>query len=162
MVWDGFRVTAIHTLKHSSIPDTAQFIRDLANKHSIPVSNIIVDEDGVGGGVKDILKCKGFINNSAPLNGENYINLKSQCYFKQAERIQANGLYIICPDPSIKELITEELEQVKQKDADKDGKKAVIPKEQVKELIGRSPDYSDALMMREWFELGRTGEYSIA
>lgn len=36
---------------------------------------------------------------------------------------------------------------------DKDGKKQVIPKDKVKELLGRSPDYSDMLMMRCWFEL---------
>jgi phage terminase large subunit len=36
---------------------------------------------------------------------------------------------------------------------DKDGKKAVIPKDKVKENIGRSPDYSDTLMMREYFDL---------
>lgn len=36
---------------------------------------------------------------------------------------------------------------------DKDGKKSVLPKEQVKEVLGRSPDFADTLMMREWFEL---------
>jgi phage terminase large subunit len=36
---------------------------------------------------------------------------------------------------------------------DKDGKKQVMPKDKVKEMIGRSPDFSDTLMMREWFEL---------
>ena len=30
-----------------------------------------------------------------------------------------------------------------------------ISKEDIKNIIGRSPDYSDALMMRMWFELGR-------
>ena len=28
----------------------------------------------------------------------------------------------------------------------------VVPKDKVKELLGRSPDYSDMLMMRCWFE----------
>jgi phage terminase large subunit len=153
MVWDGFRVLSIQALKKSSIPESANLIKSLANQHRIPLSNVIVDEDGVGGGVKDILRCKGFVNNSSPLNKENYTNLKSQCYFRLAERIQNDGLYIHCPDPAIKEFIIQELEQVKQKDADKDGKKAVIPKETIKELIGRSPDYSDALMMREYFDL---------
>jgi hypothetical protein len=50
-------------------------------------------------------------------------------------------------------LIIEELEQVKQKDMDKDVKKSVVPKEKVKELLGRSPDFSDTLMMRQYFEL---------
>ena len=50
------------------------------------------------------------------------------------------------------EQIIQELEQVKQHNMDKDGKKAIIPKDKVKEAIGRSPDFSDALMMRMWFE----------
>ena len=33
------------------------------------MSNIVVDEDGVGGGVVDILKCNGFVNNSRPMDG---------------------------------------------------------------------------------------------
>jgi phage terminase large subunit len=36
---------------------------------------------------------------------------------------------------------------------DKDGKRQVLPKDKVKELIGRSPDFSDTLMMRMWWEL---------
>jgi hypothetical protein len=37
---------------------------------------------------------------------------------------------------------------------DSDKKKGVLSKEKVKEIIGRSPDFSDTMMMREWFELG--------
>ena len=41
-------------------------------------SHIIVDEDGVGGGVKDgISGCKGFVNGSKALKNENFQNLKS-------------------------------------------------------------------------------------
>ena len=47
----------------------------------------------------------------------------------------------------------EEMEQVKLRDIDKDGKQGIIPKERVKELIGRSPDEWDSIMMRYWFAL---------
>jgi hypothetical protein len=56
-------------------------------------------------------------------------------------------------DDRVRQWVIEELEQVKQKKLDSDMKKGVIPKDQVKELIGRSPDFADALMMREAFEL---------
>ena len=46
-----------------------------------------------------------------------------------------------------------ELEQVKQYNMDKDGKRTVLPKDKVKDILGRSPDFADTLMMREWFEL---------
>ena len=38
-------------------------------------------------------------------------------------------------------------------DIDKDGKQSIVPKERVKELIGRSPDEWDSIMMRYWFAL---------
>ena len=71
-----------------------------------------------------------------------------------AEIVNANQMYIDCEDGETKDMIVEELEQVKQFNMDKDGKKRIIPKDKVKELIGRSPDYSDLLMMRMWFSLG--------
>lgn len=40
---------------------------------------------------------------------------------------------------------------VKRDKIDSDGKLQIISKETVKASIGRSPDYSDALMMRMYF-----------
>lgn len=113
------------------------------------------------GGVKDILKCKGFVANSTPIpiKGQklNFNNLKSQCYFKLADMVNAAEIYIDSPDTTVTDMIIEELEVVKQKDVDKDNKMAVISKDRVKELIGRSPDYSDTLMMRMFLELSKSG-----
>ena len=156
MVWSGFRVIEIFTLNKSSVIETSQAIKDLSNKHKVPLNNIIADEDGVGGGVVDILRCKGFVNNSKPMLVENnivqYQNLKTQCYYKLAEMIQNNSIFVNCNDGTVIDTITKELEQVKRDKIDSDGKLQILSKEKVKELIGRSPDYSDALMMRMYFE----------
>ena len=129
-------------------------------------SDILVDEDGIGGGIVDFYKCRGFVNNSSPLPSpdgrrdekgnpikENFDNLKSQCYFRLAKRVNENGIYIECDDPALRQLIIEELEAIKQKNMDSDMKRGVIPKDQMKELLGRSPDFADTLMMREYFDL---------
>lgn len=164
-VWTGHRVR-LYGFSGLSISESASKIQDFRQRFGVGLSSVIVDEDGVGGGVVDILKCKGFVNNSTPLPNpgvprtdekghikpENYDNLKSQCYFRLADRINSGGLYIQC-EPEVKETIIEELEQVKQKDVDSDKKKGVMPKDKVKEVLGRSPDYSDTLMMREVFDL---------
>jgi hypothetical protein len=84
---------------------------------------------------------------------ENYANLKSQCYFRLAERINRGELYFDVSDVNVKADLIQELEQVKQHNMDKDGKKMIVPKDKVKELIGRSPDYADAIMMRELQDL---------
>ena len=84
---------------------------------------------------------------------ENFDNLKSQCYFRLADLVNHNKMYLECEDESIKDLIIEELEQIKQKNMDSDLKKGVIPKDKIKEVLGRSPDFADTIMMRMWFEL---------
>jgi phage terminase large subunit len=165
-VWSGWKVVYLEILIHKKTTEVAASIKLLRKKYSVGLSNIICDEDGVGGGVVDELGCKGFVNNSTPLPNpkdekkENYDSLKSQCYYMLATRINEAGMYVECDlantfysGKSIKELLNQELENVRKKDVDSDKKLGVMPKEKVKELIGRSPDFSDTLMMREWFEL---------
>lgn len=165
-IWDGLRVR-LYSYAGKSVSEVAEIIKGYQTQYGIGNSRTVVDEDGVGGGVVDILKCKGFVNNSTALpnpiapnrdkNGnikpENFANLKSQCYFKLAEYINNGKIYVDCKDVAVREMIIQELEQVKQHNMDKDGKKAVVPKDRVKELIGRSPDFSDTLMMRMYFEI---------
>jgi hypothetical protein len=157
LVWSGFRVIEIFSLDKSSITQTAEAIKSLMLKHKVPISNVIADEDGVGGGVVDVVRCKGFVNNSKALKEDNtvveYQNLKTQCYYKLAEAIQSNKIYVNCADADIQDTIGKELEQVKRDKIDHDGKLRILPKDKVKELIGHSPDYSDALAMRFYFEL---------
>lgn len=155
-VWSGYRVK-VYRYSKKSIVEVSQIVRQLMAENSVPISNVLLDEDGVGGGAVDILACKGFVNNSSPLENpisrtkDNFDNLKSQCYFKLAEKINSDEIFIDCPT-NFKQMIVEELEQVKQKSVDNDAKKGIIPKDKVKEKIGRSPDFSDMLAMRMWFE----------
>ena len=53
----------------------------------------------------------------------------------------------------IKELLIQDLEQIKLKDFDKEGPLKVISKEEIKGIIQRSTDIGDAVMMRMIFEL---------
>ena len=155
-VWSGFRVVEIFSMAKSSITQITEAINGLSIKHKVPLSNVICDEDGVGGGVVDVLGCQGFINNSRALEVDNqivqYQNLKAQCYYKLAEVIQSNNMFIHSEDANVNDEITKELEQVKRDKIDSDGKLQLMSKELVKQAIGRSPDYSDALMMRMYFE----------
>lgn len=155
LVWDGFAIINYYILTKSDIMQTANRVRSICSELKIPMGNVIVDEDGVGGGLVDALRCVGFVNNSRALNGENYINLKSQCYFKLAEAINANKISWLEIDIQTKQSLTEELEVIKRKDIDKDGKLAVLSKDKVKELINRSPDISDAMMLRMYFEVNK-------
>jgi hypothetical protein len=164
-IWSGFRVR-FYQFNGKSVVEVAELIKNFATEHKVPTSNIVCDEDGVGGGVVDILRCKGFVNNSSPLvnpvtrQKENFDNLKSQCYYKLADMVNKAELYIQA-DGKQKQTIIQELEQVKQKSVDNDMKKGVIPKDKVKAAIGRSPDFSDCLAMRMFFEYSPRFQVSV-
>ncbi len=48
------------------------------------------------------------------------------------------------------------------KNSDTDGKLAVISKKEVKEAIGRSPDFADSLMLRAYFNVKDSGQGFIS
>ena len=158
-VWDGLVLIDYVAFNISSTGEIQNSINALRMRYEVPVSDIIVDEDGVGGGVVDNLKCKGFLNNGKPTN-PNYQNLKSECGYKLAEL--ASKIYIRKELPEKeKEMIMLELGMLRTYDADKDGKLRIMPKEKIKEYIGRSPDWLDCFIMRMFWETMPVKKYDI-
>lgn len=170
VVWSGYRIIHIVVLVKANTTEVANQINRLCSIYQVSMSNVCIDDDGVGGGVVDQLPgCYGFVNNSTPLNNplddrkDNYDNLKSQCSFMMAEKVNKGGIYVefdissmfVDDGRSVKELLNQELENVRQKAVDDDKKKGIMPKDKIKELIGRSPDYWDAIMQRMVFDLER-------
>lgn len=160
--WNGLRAEKIVSIDKNTIPELVEIIKGLQSDFKVPNSKIIIDQDGVGGGCVDSFSgCVGFSNGGKALKGENYQNLKTQCYFKLAELVNDGKIYI--KDKSIKDVIIAELEIVKRDKVDKDQQKTAIEGKDIqKQKLGRSPDYADALMMRMWFEcFGGYGDYAI-
>lgn len=159
MVWN--ELTVIHILKLDQVTTdiSINHIKSLMVRYHINISNVVIDGDGVGGGVVDQLKgCNIFLNGGRPIQipntPNNYSILKSQCYYKLAEIVELEKVKIMdVADEDVFDMIYQELQVIKQKDIDMDGKLAVIPKDLVKKIIGRSPDYADCLMMRMIYEL---------
>ena len=163
-VWDGWRVLSRSVLSKEKTTATVAKIKDLQAKHQIPNARILCDEDGVGGGVVDALGCKGFVANSRPFqhdpNNVNYDMLKSQCAWHLAKMVNSGQVYEDA-DTITRELLEEELEQIKQKNIDKDGKRSLQSKDLQKMVLGRSPDDADTYIMRAWFDLAIIEGYSI-
>jgi hypothetical protein len=163
ILWKGFFIENIYQYAKKDTGFVKKEIIRISTEKNIPRSCIVIDEDGIGGGVVDNMTgCKGFVNNSRAYVREknpmtaihNYGNLKAQCYYALADKVNNNqiGIYNTIP-VEMKERIIEDLEQIKRKDPDKDGKLYVTPKEDIKENLGRSPDFGDAMMMRMYFEV---------
>lgn len=154
-VWYGFLCVERHELKKQTLDVTVAKVKEVQRNHKIGASSTVADEDGVGGGVVDFLKCKGFLNNSRPFEGENYENLKTQCSVKMAEKIQKREVGELNASVDVIDIVTEEMEQVKRRDMDKDGKIKIVRKDEIKQMIGRSPDEWDSIMMRYYFEYNK-------
>lgn len=153
MLWEGLSVKQITALEKRGIDETIETIREIRNTHNVQLKNIIVDEDGIGGGVVDALKCTGFINHSKAVENTKYVSIKHECYFKLASYIAAGKINIEGANNEIKQRITKEIEAVKRHNSDKDTRLCVTPKDEIKRRNGFSPDFADCLMMRMYFEL---------
>jgi PBSX family phage terminase large subunit len=158
VLWDGLHAEKFIVLKHKPINETVTICNELIRTHNVKLSNVLVDEDGIGGGAVDYIRCKGFLNGSKAVR-DNYMNLKADCYFKLGELITNN---LITFEPTHKDTIVKELEMVRREKLDSDGKLRVTNKEDLKKRHGLSPDFADAIMMRAFYELKRNfGKYAF-
>jgi hypothetical protein len=165
VVWSGLVVIECLVYSKLSTTELSSEIREQIQKYGIHPNNVIVDSDGVGGGVADQIRGTNFINNSKALHDQNFINLKSQCYVKLSELFKEGKISLNLLDPSKIDELTQELLAIKLKDMDKDNKVAVQSKDEMKKILGKSPDLSDALMMRVYYEIKNqktTGKYAVA
>ena len=163
-VWNGWILEDYKVLPIIDSKGIETEIRVLKAKHSVPNSHICYDSDGIGDYLGSYIQgAKGFINASSPLeelmpDGKrekpNYRYLKTQCEFKLAEKINNNEIWLrAVNNETEKEKFSQELSQLKEKNADKDSKKETLSKEDIKQNIGRSPDRMDMLKMRVYFDL---------
>ncbi len=166
VVWDWF-VWKVFSYSKNRTTETANIIRWLQQQYNVKNSDTICDEDWVWWWVVDMLWCKWFVNNSSPLLSEqekeirNYKNLKDQCYFELEPIISEWRMRLEVDNSLVKETIVEELDVIKQKNPDKWGKLQILTKEEIKQLINRSPDFADTIAMRMYFELNKQPEVQI-
>jgi hypothetical protein len=166
--WHGWKVVNRIEIAKDTLDKQMLRIEEQRLNLGIPKSQVLIDEDGVGGGLVDFGGYKGFISNSAPILqkfatrrspeakklGANYRNLKAQCAFIFAGKVNNNQVLITSIDnPEIRHRIIEDLDSYKIDKIDKDGPLSLESKEKQKESLRRSPDDGDALIMRSYFEL---------
>lgn len=179
--WLDFYAKYIWVYTKSTTSEAVVAIEKMRKLLDCGKSDVLVDQDGVGGGVVDEGRYKGFSGGASVIEDpktkikENYFNLKTQCCYRFAERrineglcgIDVDGIKVDDQDTnvvligkqllSVEKLIAQDLRCFKRVNIDMDGKKRINDKETQKIILGgRSPDFGDAFMMREWFELRPT------
>lgn len=169
LVWKGFVVVDYKTVEKSGGKEVLDHINKLRTKWKVPPRNVVYDNDGVGaflGGKGGFLpSAKSFINNAAALplkvstglddQSKAYGSLKDQCGYLLADQINEGNIYLkaLREKPDLQAIINEDLGQIQSRDPDQEGRKRLKPKKEIREDIGRSPDWSDALLFRMYFEL---------
>jgi hypothetical protein len=175
--WQGLEAYRFDVYARLNTETIINQIRESAAQERIPFSQILVDAIGVGAGVASSSLLDGIVGYKssygairtdqdptrlpnvhyradAPLTTE-YKNLRSQCVFTLARLVNDHLIAVKTTDVRLKEAIIEELSLYQ--DASKgDGKRMPTEKEDIKALLGRSPDISDTLIMRMYFEVRAT------
>lgn len=171
--WEGFELCDISIMDKSDGKEVIDCISNMAKRYSVENRYICYDSDGVGSYID------GFIRGAIPFNGgaaplavkdemsgrlikENYMNLKTQCYYRSGDRVRNGQMKInervfnkmYDQTMTIRQRFMFERKAIKRDKADYDGKLRIVGKDEMKvKLNGDSPDLMDMLMMREIFEL---------
>lgn len=172
--WDGLEEYKRDAYERLNTENIIVKIREYTALDRIPYSHVAVDAVGVGAGVASssmldgIIGFKGsygaiktdanivrlpnvgYLNNAAALTSD-YKNLRSQCIFTLADFVN-NHKVASRVEGRFKEYIIEELSTY-QDTSKGDGKRMAMSKDEVKQIIGRSPDHSDTWQMRMYFEI---------
>lgn len=174
--WQGLELYRVEQYARLNTEGIINQIREFVSQERIPMSQVAVDAIGVGSGVASSALLDGVIGykssfgairtdedptrlpnvhytKDAKLTTE-YANLRSQCVFTLANMINNHEVACRIDDIRIKGAIIEELALYQ--DASRgDGKRMPTMKDDIKALLGRSPDISDTLIMRMYFEVRR-------
>lgn len=169
--WEGLEEYKREEYERMNTENIVAKIREYAAQERIPFSHIAVDAIGVGAGVASSSMLDGIVGykssyspiktdldivrlpnvsytKDAPLTSD-YKNLRSQCIFNLADHVNNHKIASRTTGRQ-KETILEELANY-QDASQGDGKRMATMKEDVKEIIGRSPDASDTWIMRMYF-----------
>lgn len=163
ILWNGLDVVKVYDLPKDRKPE--EFIKTLQIDYNVPFSNIVYDGTGAGNYLKNYFpNAYLFHAGGRPVNEEKGVkefeHLKTQCYWELAQAINENKIRVF--DDSLQDEMSDELMQIKTIPRDKlESKIRMIRKEEIKKVLGRSPDILDAMSMRMVRELDGGFSYCI-
>ena len=160
-IWEGWVLVEIRVFEKTKGDDVLNEIKKAAQDYRVPYRNIAFDATGMGGVYKGFLRTSfAFVSGATPMREKKsgdkeppqYFNLRSQVFFLLRDIIENSEMLIM--DKRYRKEVEEELRAIKKMELKGDMKLRIIPKDQIKQAIGRSPDFADAIAMRVVFDLG--------
>jgi len=140
--WDGLVCRFVVDKGKSDGKSIETDVKQVMTSEGVSHSHTIVDSDGMGAYLESYLKgIKEFHGGAQAMHKKEFANLKAECGYKLAEKVNKREIKIIC-SPIQKEQIIKEMGVLKAKNVDSDeSRKRLIGKDDMKEqLNGKSPD----------------------
>jgi len=175
IVWDGWTVLDVKYYDKSDSNKIEYEITVACHKWGVPFENVCYDSDGLGNFLRGKFKESiGFNNGAAAITTDEmqkeidaaarqgvkkinpYASLKTQCAYLLADKFKNKTITRLSTAKLSKEAeekIIQELGMIQSWKIDDEKKLYIMPKEEIKQIIGRSPDFADAFIMRSMFEL---------
>jgi hypothetical protein len=151
--WSGMICNVSIDMSKSSGREIEMKLKELKINKQVANSRIVADSDGLGAYLESYIKnIKEFHGGASAIDKKAYGNLKDECAFKLAEHINNRTIKVNC-SPAQEEEIKKEISICLKRDNVNVDKKKIINKAKMKELLGRSPDYLDMLIMRMLFDV---------
>jgi len=172
IVWSGLRIIEIVAIRniskqigsivdeqvvtHTDFTPLLQEYDRMARVYKIPRSNIVYDADGIGHKLRTLLAGAVGLNNGSPaIHSGEYFNLKSELYYLFAEMVNSNEIYIQASlTTDMRDRLISEMQAIKRTSSEGE-KLRIMPKSEVKQILGHSPDLTDAIVYRLLFWLTR-------
>lgn len=157
IVWRGLKMIDVYCEK-SKLDVGEKKIREFINIYNVRVQNVVVDADGLGTGVWRHLKgVYGFKGGSSSVPRGDYFNLKTQSIMKLKELVEDHEIEFM---EKYRDIILKEFQAIKYENADK-GMLRIEGKDKMKKILGSSPDFFDAIMMRMVFNVKKSFALAI-
>lgn len=170
-LWIGWHVADVFVCKLDSVA-TCNAIDAKLKEWGVLQQNFTYDLNGLG------QTFKGYFKHAIPFNNVEavqpkfkniYDNIKSQCAYMFAERMQNGDMSFNSSvldrrysgkgfeNRKVHDILLNERRAIKQDESKMDKGWCLIKKSDMKKLVGHSPDFLEALIMRMIFEVKRAG-----
>lgn len=168
-LWEGFHIKDLYVCRYDS-KTTIRNVKAKLQEWGVLEENFVYDLNGLGQAFKGFFPHAKPFNNTAGVEPKfkgMYRDLKSQCAYLFAHKI-LDGELSIEPrllsmrfsgkgftNVPLRQILLKERRAIRPEDDSSDKGFSLIKKKTMKALVGHSPDYIEALLMRFLFEIGK-------
>lgn len=168
-LWEGFHIKDIYVCRYDS-KTTINNVKAKLQEWGVLEENFVYDLNGLGQSFRGFFPHAKPFNNTAGVEPKfkgMYHDLKSQCAYMFAHKLM-DGEMSIEPrllnmrfsgkgfaNVPLRQILLKERRAIRAEDDSSDKGFTLIKKKVMKALVGHSPDYIEALLMRMIFDIGK-------